>query len=306
MATPEKARHHSFHILNVKLRKKNNTKEVSPNDYIKLFRRVVKDRIHTESSPGKHCIFRFLFDTKENGIVQYLSGTFAQFTFIQNEKWFNLNSLDLDNEFKVPDGLFPDAKITEFVFIPEAHRFCYRVSSEFKVPPYSIKKFLEHALDKASEANQFIQVDVESDRASLDKIFNAREIRKLLIDINYSNTDIGDDLKQFVEDDIKASNTSRLKIEATQKPAVSIDIEKSKILSGAIESSVSNGETEATVLDENDRVQKIKTSDFPRKESIYGVKSRFNDLVFEKIMKIFRPKKTSKKSPPRNGKNKTN
>jgi hypothetical protein len=224
-------------------------------------------------------------DKKE---VLYLSGTFAQFTFIQNERWFNLNSLDLDEEFHVPDGLFPDAKITEFVFIPNAHRFCYKLTNDFKVSPYAVKKFLEMALDEVCDQKHFVQVDVESDKASLKAIYAAREIRKLIIDINYSNFDIGNDLKQFVEEDIKSSNTSKLKIEATQKPNISIDIDKSKILSGAIESSISNGDTEATILNENNRVEKIKTSDFPRRESVYGLTTFFSSLVYEKIMKIFR------------------
>ena len=296
MATPEKARYHNFHILNVKLRNRNNKKDVDPQEYIRLFKRVYNQKVHKESSPGRHCIFKFMFDEKEEKRIQFLSGTLAQFTFIQNERWFNLNSLDLDSEFHVPDGLFPDAKITEYVFIPAAHRFCYRVSHEFNVSPYSVKKFLEFALDEVTDQKHFVQVDVESDRASLKAILEARVIKKLLIDINYSNTDFGDDLKKFVEDDIKASNSSRLKIEATQKPDISIDIEKSKILTGAIEASISNGETEATIIDENDKVQKIKTSNFPRRESVYGVKSRFNQLVYEKIMKVFRRRK-------RNGKN---
>lgn len=269
MATPEKSRYFNFYILNVKLRKYRSKKDLSENDYIRVFRRIYKEKVHEESSPNKHCIFKFMFGEKEKGNVHYLSGSLAQFTFFKNERWFNLNSLDLDEEFKVPDGLFPDAKVTEFVFIPKAHRFCYMVNSQFNAPPYAIKKFLEIAIERVSHKDEFVQVDVESDRASLDAILSAREIRKLHIDINYSNTDIGDDLQKFVEDDIKASNTSRLKIEATQKPNVSIDIGQSKILSGAIESSVSNGETEATILDENDRVQKIKTSDFPRKEAVY-------------------------------------
>ena len=301
MATPEKSRFHNFYILNVKLRKKNSKNDSSAEDYVRLFKKVFKQKIHTESSPNKHCIFRFMFEEKEDKRVLYLSGTFAQFTFIHNERWFNLASLDVDEEFKIPDGLFPDAKITEFVFVPSAHRFCYRVSSDFNISPYPIKKFLEFALDQASNENEFVQVDVESDKSTLKEIFAARVIKKLLIDINYSNTDVGDDLQKFVEDDIKASNTSRLKIEATQKPDVSIDIKESKILTGAVESSVSNGETEAVIIDENDRVKRIRTSNFPLKENIFGFKSRFNQLAYEKILKIFRPIRKK-----RNGKNKSN
>lgn len=289
MPTPEKPRYHNFRILNVKLRNKKNSKDLSREDYVRIFKSVHRRKIHEESSPNKHCIFRFMFEEKEKGKVSFLAGTFAQFTFIHNEKWFNLNSLDLDNEFKIPDGLFPDAKITEFVFVPEAHRFCFKIDSQFNTSPYSIKKFLEAALSEVVKQDEYVQVDVESDSATLNKILSARQIKKILIDINYSNVDVGSDLKKFVEEDIKASNTSRLKIEATQKPEASIDVHQSKILKGAVESSISNGETEATIIDENDRVQKIKTSEFPRKESVFGTKSRFNQLVYDLIIRIFRP-----------------
>jgi hypothetical protein len=290
MAKPEKAKYHNFYILNVKLRKSTTKKDLTEDDYIRVFRQVYKNKIHAESSPNKHCIFRFMFEEKDNGKVKYISGTFAQFTYIKNERWFNLKSLDIDEEFKTPDGLFPDAKITEFVFIPSAHRFCYKTTSDFAVKPYPIKKFLQYALDQVTQKNEYVQVDVESDTATLEKILSAREIKKLLIDITYSNTDIGDDLKQFVEDDIRASNTSRLKIEATQKPRTSIDIKQSKILTGAIESSVSNGDTEATIINENNKTETIRTTDYPRKESVFGVTAMFNENVYQKIMSIFRRK----------------
>lgn len=289
MAKPERSRRQYFRILNIKLRRKSDNKDQSSEDYIRLFKSVVRKKIHSESSPSKHCIFRFMFEEKDKKRIILLSGTFAQFTFIHNEKWFNLDSLDLDEEFKIPKGLFPDAKITDFVFVPSAHRFCYKINSQFNASPYSIKKFLETALNEAAQSNEYVQVDVESEKATLKKILAAKEIRKLLIDINYSNVDVGDDLQKFVEDDIKASNTSRLKIEATHKPANSIDINSSKILQGAIESSISNGETEATIIDQNDKLQKIKTTNYPRKEGVFGTPSMFKDLVYDKIMRIFRP-----------------
>ncbi|MDB5159484.1 MAG: hypothetical protein JWR50_4191 [Mucilaginibacter sp.] len=290
MAQPEKNRYHYFYIINVKLRKKNSTKDLLPKDYIRLFKDLYNKKIHAESSTSKHCIIRFMFDNKDShDNIEYLSGTLAQFTYIQNERWFNLQSLDLDNEFKVPDGLFPDAVITEYVFIPAAHRFCYRSSSEIRITPYSAKKFLEIALNEVCKEDEIVHVDVESDKTSIETIFSAKELRKLIIDINYSNLDTGDDYMKFVEDDLKDSNGSRFKFEASQKPGVSLDIKKSKILTGALEASVSNGDAEATILDDNDRVQKIKTSNFPRREFIHGTLTRFNDLVAEKVMRIFRP-----------------
>ena len=212
----------------------------------------------------------------------------AQFTYINNEKWFNLDSLDIDNEFKIPNGLFPDAKITEILFVPKAHRMAYKSTSDFKANPYTIKKFLETSLNQVCYQNEYVQIDVETDVSTIDKIMSAHYVKKLFIDINYSNFDFGDDMKTFIEEDIKASNTSRLKLEATQKPNTSIDIKESQILTGALKASISNGESVAKIIDANGMVDTIKTSNFPRKEFVYGVVSSFNRLVYDKIISIFR------------------
>lgn len=288
MAKTEKRRNHRFYILNVKLRKQNSIKDLSSEDYVRLFKNVVGKKLHAESSPGKHCIFRFMFEEKQNDEIIYLYGTFAQFTYIENERWFNIDSLDIDQEFKVPDGLFPDAVITDFVFVPKAHRFCFRVASDIHLSPYPIKRFLEHALDKASRADELVQVDVESTRASIETILAAPEIRKLIIDVNYSNSDDTKDIQKFFENDIKRSNSKRIKIEVTQKPNESIDVGSSDILTGALETSVSNGEAIATIIDQDNKVQTIKTSDFPRKESIFGTLNQFPQSAYDKIRSLFK------------------
>jgi hypothetical protein len=288
MRKQERQKYQYFHILNIKLRNKLTNKDLKEEDYVRIFKEMNDKKIHSESSASKHCIFRSMFLEKENNIVKYITGTLAQFTYISNERWFNLNSLDIDEEFKVPNGLFPDAKITEIVFVPKAHRMVYKLSSEFKTNPYTIKKFLETSLNQVCNDNEYVQVDVETDTSTIEKIISAHFLKKNLIDINYSNFDFGGDIKDFIENDIRASNSSRLRIEATQKPNNSINVKDSKILTGALESSISNGESVATIIDGNGRVNTIKTSNYPRKEFVHGVISSFHRLAYEKIINIFR------------------
>lgn len=288
MRKEEREKHQYFYLLNIKLRDKRSNKDLCEHDYIRLFKDVYNQKIHAESSASKHCIFRTLFFDDDINGVKFISGTLAQFTFIKNDKWFSLKSLDIDEEFKVPNGLFPDAKITQVIFVPKAHRLAYKINTDFKTKPYTIKKFLTIALNEVCKDNEYVQIDVETDYSSFEKIMNANFIKKLTIDINYSNFDNGGDFKEFIENDIKASDSSRLIIEATHKPNKTIKIKESQILTGALESSISNGESEAKIIDENGRVDTIKTSDYPLKEHVYGVISSFNRLVLEKIMKRFR------------------
>lgn len=288
MRKEERQKHQYFYLINIKLRDKRSNKELNENDYIRLFKDLYDKKIHAESSPSKHCIFRTLFFDEQINGIKYISGTLAQFTFIKNDKWFSLKSLDIDEEFKVPNGLFPDAKITQVIFVPKAHRLAYKINSDFKTKPYTIKKFLNIALNEVCKENEYVQIDVETDFSSFEKILNSNFIKKLTIDINYSNFDNGGDFKEFIENDIKASDSSRLVIQATHKPNKTIKIKESQILTGALESSISNGESEAKIIDENGRVDTIKTSDYPLKDYVYGVISSFDKLVLEKIINRFR------------------
>src|ERR1700744_2942357 len=75
MAKTEKSRYHYFYILNIKLRKKNSTKDLPTSDYVRLFKDLYRNKIHKESSSSKHCIIRFLFEEKSNQKIDYLYGS---------------------------------------------------------------------------------------------------------------------------------------------------------------------------------------------------------------------------------------
>ncbi len=289
MAQAEKERHHSFFTINVKLRKLNSKKEVSVTDYANLFIRLFNSRVHAQSSPGKHCILKTQYQHKVDGKLEYLYGTLAQFTFIENKNWFNLEKMDLDKQFRVPDGLFPDPMEAEYVFIPSSHRFAFRISSKIRLSPYPVAQFLNIALDKVSKKNELVQVNVVTSSDALEIIRNAIEIKKLVIDVNYSNHDTGSSTKKLFEDEIKNSNIIRVQIVADQKPGKTIELNKTPFIDGALEAAESDGDAEATIIDSNKDRRKIKTSDYPRKDKVFGYLTNFTRLAAELIEKKWRP-----------------
>lgn len=295
MAKPEPTRHHKFYILNVKLRDKQNSNDLEAEDYIKLFESAYKKKIHKESSNSKHCIFRTLIPVEGSENILFLKGTFVQFTFIENDSWIDLETMEIDEAFKIREGLFPDPKFFDFVFIPAAHRFCYRVSNGNSASPYAIKKFLKMALDNVSEGN-YVDVDVETDRSTIEKIIQAKHLRKLIIDINYTNHDFGEAAAKQIEKEMRDSKTGKMKIEATAKPGNDIDIYQSTYLEGGIALSESNGETTAKILNSKGRIETIKTENYPFIDSVFSTLSRFSDSTYEYIMKKFRPKNKNGKS----------
>ena len=290
MAKPEKAKKQYFYIINVKLRNKHTKADLEPLAYEKLFRRLWRSKIHKESSPQKHCIIKACREEKEEGEFFFFSGLLAQFTFIEGESWFNADSLEVVDDFQIPDNYFPDLVLTEYIFVPAAHRFAFYTNSQIAISPYPVKNFLEMALDAVTESNEIVEVDVETSNDGIQQILNAMVIKKIKMDVNYSNFDIGTDVKKFFEDSLRDSNTANMTIIATAKEDNSIEIDKSPILQGALATVQSNGDAEARIIDEHGRLKTVKTHDYPRKEDIFGVPTRFPQLAYEKIMNIFRNK----------------
>jgi len=288
---PKKPETHDFkfYTLNVKLRNVNSKEDVNIAEYITLFTKLYERKIHKQSSANKHCIIKFLnqeFD--DNGKVQFLTGILVQFTFIEGKSWINLQDLDADTMFKIPENIFPDPVQTEFVFVPQAHRFSFRITTAANLRPSPIAKFLEAALNEVATKNQVVQVDIETDKATLSKIENAKSIKKLKIKINYSNFDIGADFKQFVDDQNRKSNLKELEITATPKKGTSIDLTDAIILKGALDNTVSNGVAEATIINDDNKREKINTLDYPILMRVTGTLTRFPHLVYNKIMQHFR------------------
>lgn len=288
MPRKEKEKYFNFYILNVKLKNRNTNKHLKESDYIRLFKDLAQAKIHKASSSQKHCIIQSMFTDKDGNNVKFISGVLAQFTYHENINWYDLNKLEVNEDFVIPDGLFPDAKRTQYLFIPKAHRFIYISNSEFPTNPYTIKKYLNSALDEVVKKNEIVDVDVESDKSTLKKILEAPVIRKLIIEVNYSNPDNIPELQKFFDDDIRDANVGKAKIEATRKEGSSIDLVNSKFLYGAAQSSLSNGETLAKIEDINGKVEEVNTQRFPLKEKVFGLSARMNDLIFEKIIKLFR------------------
>ena len=274
-----------YFIINVKIRRLNSTDDLSANEYVRIFREFYLSGITGRSARQKECVLITQGQQTINEEPVFV-GQFAQVTNVNNRKWFDRNSRALDTSFRIPERYAANAAITEYVFIPSIHRFAYRVTAANLIPAYSTKLFLQLALSRHLSTGYVVDVDVESDDATIDRILEAPELLRLEIHINYSNNDFTDDLQKFVEEDMKASNTGQLTIKAVQKPGNSIDVNGSKILSGALEASVSNGDASATIKDGDGKKQVIKTVDNPKKVIIQAssenrISTLINDLKDE-------------------------
>ena len=278
----------AFFTINIKLRKNANNRDATPTEYIDLLKKVHRQKIHKPSSNGKHCIIRYLLDSKdEDGNIDFLTGKIAQFSYFENKSWFDIAKLDLDNDFTIPDGLFPDAVEADFIFDPLSHKFCFLTKSNVAISPYPLRNFWEEALNEVKGEKEFIHVDVVTGTDFLDKLSKSRQIRRLEIDINYSNSGIGSLSKEIIDEDLKKSNAKNATLLVVAKTNESIDIESSDILKGALELSQEDGEATAKIVDEGGNLIEISTRRFVKKSFFQSNTIHLFDNFIDKMRQMW-------------------
>lgn len=261
----DKIRPHAFFTINIKLRKNNNKRDATPEEYIEIIKKVQRNKIHKPSSPGKHCIIKFLLEKNEGGKVDFLYGQITQFSYFDNKNWFDIGTLDLDKEFQLRDGLFPDSADAEFIFDPYSHKFSYIKKSNISISPYPIRNFWEEALNAVKNEDEFVHVDVVTGDNFQKLLKEARQIRRLEIDLNYSNSGIGSITKEILDDDLKSVNPKSASLVITAKPNEGLLIEESDIVQGALELAQEDGDAKAKVIDASGNLVEISTKRFPEK-----------------------------------------
>ncbi|MFF5379476.1 DUF4747 family protein [Pedobacter suwonensis] len=267
MGNLDKVRPHAFFTINIKLRKHNNKRDATAEEYASLIKKVHKKKIHKPSSPGKHCIIQYLREVKDNkGKIDYLYGRLTQFTYFENKNWFDLSTLDFDKQFQLRDGLFPDAADADFIFDPYTHKFAYIKKSNISISPYPVRTFWEEALNAAKDDNEFIHVDVVTGDDFQKLLVEARQIRRLEIDLNYSNSGIGSITKELLDESLKNANPKSASFVIVAKPNESLQIKNSEILQGALELAREDGDANAKVIDNNGNLVDISTRNYPRKD----------------------------------------
>lgn len=276
-----------FFTINIKLRKKNNSRDASRLEYIELINKVFIRKIHKPSSNGKHCIIKYLLRKEENGETIYLYGKLAQFTYFENKSWFDIDTLDLDSQFQLRDGLFPDAVETDFIFDPKNHKFSFITKSSIAISPNPVRLFWQEALNAVKEEDEFIHVDVVSGNDFNSKLSNARSVRRIEIDLNYSNSGIGSISKKVIDEDLKKSNAKNATLVVVSKRNETINIEESDIIKGALELSEEDGEAKAKIVDQSGNIVDISTRQFPKKDFFESNLIHLFDNFFDKIRSIW-------------------
>lgn len=269
--------------FNVKLR---SNERSGSEAYIALFEKMFSEKIIGAPKRGNSMILRTQFKTVVNGNT-IIYGKLARFTKLDSDEWLNLDSLE-KSQYELPPNLFPNLKETDYIFVPQAHRFCIRKISNM-ISVYQVEEFLKNSLAKCRTSTEQVEVHLEQSISSIEKIFNAQAVRRIDLEISYTNNDIGDEASSYVDEILKEMNANKMKMTVSPDQTNTLSIEN-KFLRGAVELAKSNGTVIASIINNENKIEKVITKEHPEEIPIHADnEEKFNSAVFHKIMNIFRP-----------------
>lgn len=212
-----------------------------------------------------------------------LYGVISKYTVIDGKDWLNLNNMEVQN-IELPSNTFPNLKDSEYIFVLNAHRLAI-VSNDMNIN--SVEKFLLGAIKKVINEDETYEVVIEQEEDIFERIIQAESVKKLLIDISYSNADTGDEAYAFMDDQIRKSEMKRLKLEATPNHNGNIKTDQ-LLISGALKVAQSNGYAKATIVENGSRI-KIDTKDHPKTLFIKCEETLLRLNIVTRIIEMFRP-----------------
>lgn len=272
-----------IYSLNVKLQSNQRSGDQA---YIDLFEKIFAEKIIGTPKRGNSMILRTQFHTKIDG-NSVIYGKLARFTKLDSDIWIDLNNLE-KSQFDMPANLFPNLKEVDYYFIPKAHRFCIRKVSN-TVSLNQVEEFLTDALRKVKFSGEQIDVFIEQSNETIDQILNAPAVKKVDVEISYTNNDIGKEANEYVDGILKEMNANKMKFSVTPDHHNGLSVEN-KFLRGAIELAKSNGSVIARIINNDQKIERISTRQHPEVLPIEATDSdQLKTSVYRKIMSIFRP-----------------
>lgn len=290
-AKKTKSKRVRFYGLNVTLQSK---ERKGTKTYYDLIKRIYDDSIVVNLGSEKRVLFRNQFGTKfeyENKKYDVLYGKLLRFTVIDTKNWYHQKSKILQ-DYELPPDIAPNAFETDYIFIPEAHRFFIRYNNKVNINIARI--FIEKSLNKLLVLGEEIHVNIISSKDVIDAIMDAKNITNLTINVSYTNDDIAKDAKELIDDMLKKAHAGEAGVNFKPDATGTLD-SKSNLISGFLGVAKENGNATATILNEKGRRKTINTSDHPEKISIIvketdGKQEDEKKILFDKIMEEYRKK----------------
>lgn len=248
-----KEKEFQFYVVNLPIKgNKNENIEL----YSEFFRFIYNRKKHIKIGGDKAAIIR-TFTESESSNPKMFYGYITSFTEVGSE-WFNSEKME-KVKHEIPKHLFANPKESAYIFIPKLHRFIL-IKGSHGISLAATKKYFEGLQEKMKKYEFDVHVEVAKD--AITQIMNAKTVKTLNIEFNYSNADAGGHAFKFVDKEMKDSNTGSLKVSAKSNDDTGINVKNSTILQGSLELAKSYGSAEALIFTE-DGSKRVNTDDYP-------------------------------------------
>ncbi|WP_430812970.1 MULTISPECIES: DUF4747 family protein [unclassified Carboxylicivirga] len=279
---------YKFEVINIKLQteKEGDDKKEA---YIKLITDLVDNKVHSAVAENKHIMLYSYFRKKtEVTGVDYLYGRIGKGFYFDKKSGQaidieNLKSETIEND---TSKIF-DASIAEFIFIPEAHRFCIQLGA--KISGNDVRKFFMNSLLEVKEQNDIIRIELENEPKAIDEILTAKRIHKIDYVVTYTNDDVLSASADLFDKRLKKSQIGKIEIKAESDHNDFMNIKGEELLEGGIELARSNGAIKSATITTSENTRKtVKSADTPLRIEIKSTAEKFRGYMANLIMKTFR------------------
>jgi hypothetical protein len=272
----------TYQVLNIKLI--SNLRE-GTDAYRQILENIFTNTINKPTTRGKRVVIRTMFPGELNGL-KFFYGKISRYTDMENNDWLNITTKEVEHP-EIDANLFPNLQETEYVFVPQAHRFIVKKSPHFTI--YNAEDFFNKAIKDVISSDEDYNVVIEQSADIFEEIYRAISVEKLFIKISYTNSDdIGEDAVEWMDDELKDGRIKKTTLQFEANKNHSINLE-TKLIKGALGLAVENGEVEASVKDTENRTRKIITKNHPSEvrtsaPSEEGIKN----VIFTQVMTKYR------------------
>lgn len=273
----------TYQVLNIKLI--SNHRE-GINTYKRILEDLFSQTVIAPIGHGKKAFIKSMFPFEVDG-KSFFWGKILKFTDLENRNdWINIITKERES-LDINPNIFPDPKEAEFVFIPQAHRFALRISEDFTIQ--NAYHYFQNAISKVIDNDEDYTVHIQQSKDIFQEIFDAVSVEKLYLSISYTNSDdIGDDMSEWIDSQLRGSNSKEATMSFEAGKNESIDV-KVPLIEGSLKLASENGEAEAKILNRSGLKKKVITRNYPEKNRANAPsEDDVKNVIFTQIMDRYR------------------
>lgn len=248
---------------------------VSPHDnkghsYVRLLKLAYEQNLVIGVRGDEYAYLASCVQLNEANPLDGLTGEIRKFTAL-DEDWENLHlrkaatAEDL-KELRIPEHLKPNRETFRYFFFPDSHRFVFQLTgAKRSISHNAVKRLLEtiFANSKVKDRFPLVNVVIEPDADSVEKIFSIPHLHRLTVEVLRPNPGEGFTAREAREVEDLLMEQKAASLVMTLKHAPGQSLEPNKEVQKLTRVAKSYGRAVAEGRNEKNRPVKIDTDDHP-------------------------------------------